>query len=287
MSSVSGLGSYITSYFGSTAAPPEHTSNKAWNEPINGDAKGMFRVYYQNVHGVSRDDVTLAQDLQALAEFDVGCFCLSETNLDWHRPYVRSDFLARQRKTWNHAATSFSSIDMESSSDYMTGGTLTSTVDRWSSRVFKKDADPSGMGRWSYQTLVGKKKSKLTVITGYRCVRNDSGDGSAWTQEKIYMRDRQAKSSPHPRKQFIKDLIAFINEKRTMNHEIIVNLDANEVLGEESQGLAKLMRECDLVDLLDKPELDPEHQLKDTYRRKQSTNRLYVGNAKDTGMRST
>jgi hypothetical protein len=32
--------------------------------------------------GNPRDDVNLSQDLQALAEYDVGCFCLSETNLD-------------------------------------------------------------------------------------------------------------------------------------------------------------------------------------------------------------
>ncbi len=60
---VAGLGSYITSFFGSTAVSPEHTSNKVWNEPINGDAKGMFQVYYQNVHGIPRDDTTLAQDI--------------------------------------------------------------------------------------------------------------------------------------------------------------------------------------------------------------------------------
>jgi hypothetical protein len=93
----------------------------------------MFQIYYQDVHGVPRDDIDLAQDLQVLAEFDIGCFCLSETNLDWNRPYVQADYLARQRKTWKHSATSFLSIDMESSSDYMTGGTLTSTVDCWSS----------------------------------------------------------------------------------------------------------------------------------------------------------
>jgi hypothetical protein len=32
-------------------------------------------------------------------------------------------------------------IDMESSLDYITGGTLTSTVDWWSSQVCKKDSD--------------------------------------------------------------------------------------------------------------------------------------------------
>jgi hypothetical protein len=168
---------------------------------------------YQNVHGVPRDNVNLSQDLQALAEYDVGCFCLSETNLDWNRPHVRSDYLARQQKTWTYSATSFSLIDMESSSDYVTGGMLTAMVDRWSSRVFKKYSDPSGMGCWSYQTLVGKRHSKTTIITGYCCARNTSGDSSAWTLQSIFMKVCQSKTVRNPRKQFITDLIAFINQK--------------------------------------------------------------------------
>jgi hypothetical protein len=267
VNNVSVLGSNIMSNFGMNAAPQEHTSNKAWNDPINGDADEMFWVNYQNIHGISCDDVVLAQDLQVLAEeYDIGCICLSEMNLDWHRPYVQSDYLARQHKTWKHVATSFSSIDMESSLDYITGGTLTPTVDQCSSQVFAKDADLSGMGQWSYQMLVGKRNSKITIIARYQCVKIPSANSSAWTQEKIYMRDRQSKSSPNPRKQFVKDLIKFINAKRLMNHDIILNLDATKVLGKESQGIAKIMQECDLVDLLDMPECDPKCQLKDTYR---------------------
>jgi hypothetical protein len=70
------------------------------------------------------------------------------------------------------------------------------------------------MGRWSYQTLVGKWSSKITIITGYHCVHNPSGDSSAWTQQQaIFMKDRQSKTAPNPRKQFIKDLIDYINQK--------------------------------------------------------------------------
>ncbi len=112
---------------------------------------------------------------------------------------------------------------------------------------------------------MGKRNSKITIITGYRCVKNPSADSSAWTQEKIYMRDQQSKSSPNPRKQFVKDLIEFINTKQSMHHVIILSLDTNAVLGEESQGIAKIMQECDLIDLLDMPEWDPECQLMDTY----------------------
>jgi hypothetical protein len=80
-----GLRSLISSFFELTEAQPEYKNNCAWNEPINQDAKGLFCLYYQNVHGIPHDDVNLSQDLQALAEYDVSCFCLSETNLDWNR----------------------------------------------------------------------------------------------------------------------------------------------------------------------------------------------------------
>jgi len=109
---------------------------------------------------------------------------------DWFavRPYIRNEYLASQQKIWKHATTAVSSIDMDSSSNYMTGGTLTSAVEGWSSRVSKKDVDPSGMGRWSSVTFVGRKNTKTMIITGYRCVRS-SGAGGAWAQEKIFMRD--------------------------------------------------------------------------------------------------
>jgi hypothetical protein len=38
--------------------------------------KGMFRVYYQNVHGVPRVDATLGQDLEVLVAYDVRCLSL-------------------------------------------------------------------------------------------------------------------------------------------------------------------------------------------------------------------
>lgn len=194
---VSDLGSCTLSYFRMATPPPLHKANRAWNDPINGDAYGLFWVYDQNVNGVSCDDVTVAQDLQMLAEYNVRCFCLSEMYLDWNRSYVKSDYLARLHKIWRYSATLFLLIEMESSSDYMTGGTLTSTVDKWSLRVFKRESDPSGKGRWSSQTLVGKQNYKLTIIMGYQCVCNTGGENSAWTQEKIFMQDQQSRKSPN------------------------------------------------------------------------------------------
>jgi hypothetical protein len=91
-SNVSGLGSYISTYFESTATQPQYKTNREWNDHINKNANGMFPVKYQNVHGVPRDDAKLGQDLQTLASFDIGCLCFSETNLNWNRSYVKHNF---------------------------------------------------------------------------------------------------------------------------------------------------------------------------------------------------
>jgi hypothetical protein len=66
--------------------------------------------------------------------------------------------------------TSFSSIELEPSSDCLKGGTLTSAISNWSSRVAHKEIDPMGMGQCSSLTFAGKRNTKVTIITGYRCV---------------------------------------------------------------------------------------------------------------------
>jgi hypothetical protein len=81
------------------------------------------------------------------------------------------------------------------------------------------------------------------------------------------MQDRQSKQSPNPRQQFINDLIIYVKAKQSSNHGIILSLDANEVIGEESIGIAKLIRDCGLHDIMDLPDQNPNNQLKDTYRR--------------------
>jgi hypothetical protein len=76
----------------------------------------------------------------------------------------------------------------------------------------------------------------------------------------------QSKQSPNPCQQFINDLIFYVKAKESLNHDIILSLDANEVIEEESIGIAKLIRDCGLHDIMDLPDQDPDNQLKATYR---------------------
>jgi hypothetical protein len=74
------------------------------------------------------------------------------------------------------------------------------------------------------------------------------------------------------------DLIAYVEAKQWLHHDIILSLDANEVLGEESIGIATLMWDCCLYDIMDIPEMDPDDQLKDTYHQEKNCHIDYIDN---------
>jgi hypothetical protein len=213
--------------------------------------------------------VLLNHDLSILQDFHVSCFSLAETNLNWHRPHVKMEFLGQQRSVWKGQGgvkTALSSINLDSLFDYQTGGTVTSAIGPWCTQVLFTDSDPSGMGRWSSLTFIGRQHRRITVFTGYRCIQS-SGNTSAWTQEKVYLRAKLNQSNPHPCHQFILDLICFLNDKRSQDHDLLVALDANEVLGDESTGLSKLLHDCGLQDLMTIPTANDSAQLQDTSQR--------------------
>jgi len=250
------------------AQTPEYKLNKKWNNEINVDPGSNLHFYFQNPHGISRDSVQTGQDLMELQERHVGIFGFAETNLAWNKPYVMTEYLQAQQKVWQEdggAKSCMSSIDLALTGDYRTGGTVTTAVGQWCSRVLTTEADPSGMGRWSSITLLGKRNTQLTFITGYRCVRPGKGDASAWAQEKVNIRAKTSKKDPNPQRQFVDDMIRFINDKRSKGHEVQLALDANELLGAESNGVVKILHECGMWDLLDIPGGSADSQLQDTF----------------------
>jgi hypothetical protein len=87
-----------------------------------------------------------------------------------HDRHVKMDFLTQQHTIWKGlggAKSALSSINLDSTSDFQTGGTATSAVGAWCIRVLATETDPSGMGRWSCLTFIGRQNHRISVITGY------------------------------------------------------------------------------------------------------------------------
>ena len=131
-------------------------------------------------------------------------------------------------------------------------------------------------------TLEGKNSVTITIITAYRVSQvsmPQHGDGSTYHQQHMLM-SRQGIKSPNPRGQFVPDIIIFINEQQRKDREIILMMDANEEIGINSKGIATLLSECSLTDLLQ--HRHPTLQIPVTYNRGTKTIDYILGTSNNT-----
>jgi hypothetical protein len=125
------------------------------------------------------------------------------------------------------------------------------TTGKWATRSTGKIlVDPTGLGRWSGLTFLGKRNKRLTVLTAYRSPRQRPTAGFGFYYQPYALLLSQGVTKPNERKQFKTDLTSFINDLQNAGHEILVSLDANETLGHNSaHGMRHLLEICSLTDL--------------------------------------
>ncbi len=93
-----------------------------------------------------------------------------------------------------------------------------------------------------------KRKTTLTVITAYRVCKTH-GAKTAYSQQQSLQMQRGIEN-PDPRKQCLKDLKEFINERRAGPlHSIIVMMDANENIMDRNSQIAAFIQQTGLVDV--------------------------------------
>ena len=91
--------------------------------------------------------------------------------------------------------------------------------------VMQSGADPS-MGRWSWMLLRGKHDVKTIVITAYRPCKNNKGYNTVYSQQLRFLTAKQLDICP--RKAWLDDLKAFIQNKIASGIQIILMGDFNE-----------------------------------------------------------
>ena len=133
---------------------------------------------------------------------------------------------------------------------YQPGGTAIISTNKISPRITDSGVDPQGMGRWSYITINGRNKKKLTIISAYRAGKTriqKSGPSTAFTQQWDFMEER-GDTTIDVRKQMTKDLSTFIKNLAMKRQEVILCIDANEEFDTGGKGIAKLASDCNLID---------------------------------------
>jgi hypothetical protein len=167
-----------------------------------------------------------------LRRLQAGGISLIETNVEWKKYDYRANTEKLLHKTFGSTRIVYSTSDEHvEDSHYKPGGTVTSALGHWSSRVLRSGKDPTGCGRWSYICL-GKKDKKFAIVTVYRVGQNhNTGDATAFQQQyRTQYVDETARVEISPHKQTMIDFGYFTAELKIEGFEVAVFIDANETL---------------------------------------------------------
>ena len=188
--------------------------------------------------------------LATIRKWDTNVLCLSESQCAWEHYQVRDKVSEELRSVDKYAGFVGSSSCVASGDVYKPGGTLTVFDGNWASRI-DKGIDKHKLGRWSYITIHGRNNTRFTIITGYRCVKNQTlksaGMNSSYMQQERILKQRGITSTPQT--SFINDIEKFIRSKLTEGHEVLVTLDANEQWEDKDSSIRSMALRLGLFDI--------------------------------------
>jgi hypothetical protein len=225
-----------------------------WGNTIHCPPGDLHRVYFQNLDGLRNDTEEIDLYVESMLQYQVGTFCWADPSIDFLQPAATSKLKTQTLAHFKTARTAFScsTIPNEGQSLYKPGGTLTTTTGKWTTRcVGCPIIDTSGMGRWSGLSYLGKNGRHLSILTAYRSPRQQAKGGFGFYDQQYALLIASGIKKPNVRKQFVLDIIQFIQNLQSDGHDIILSLDANEAVTDisEKQGIDLILKSCHLADL--------------------------------------
>jgi hypothetical protein len=126
--------------------------------------------YYKNINGVGTRNLSngFINIYKHLKKTEMSIGCITEPNVDWNQYWIKQTNEDYGREIFHNALFGYSCYKAASKSPYKPGGTMMVSSGQLASRHLETGSNPSGMGRFSYQTFNGAKGTKLMFITAYR-----------------------------------------------------------------------------------------------------------------------
>ena len=203
-----------------------------------------------NVNGLTLDRRGGRYDTlcETFKENQADIFCGQEHNLDSNQTTVRSILFNTSRKHWRRSRTLVATTPIDFKNTYKPGGTMIMTMENTTGRIVSQATDK--WGRWVSYTYQCANNEHFTVVSAYQVVamNNTRGSATAAAQQQCLLMQHSDQIT-NPRKAFRRDLLKFLQQLQCGGNEILLLGDFNEPLGSESDGMAFLSAELNLIDL--------------------------------------
>jgi len=206
------------------------TRNEPWGDtwavPMTATT---FRIVSKNTGTLNPTNLDMQAITHELVNLGASVFAAQETNIHWdtltnYQIYQQCKQMAQQIRL------TMASSQEPSSEWYKPGGTLLLTLAPWTSRVVQQGSNPL-LGRWTYQEFLGKNDRRVIVVSGYRvCHQKFDAASNTVSAQQIRLLQAHGIPQPNPRKLFLHDIITQIQQWRAAHKEVILCLDANELI---------------------------------------------------------
>jgi hypothetical protein len=233
--------------------------NEGKGDTLDMKPEDHLRFLFQNAHSfrppiMDKWKAIISKILEL--KCDVVGFC--ETEINWRLKKVQKKYksaLFSKSHTFGKLVNphmTVSPISLPFESERLPGGTAMITSGRWTTQIHSQVTDFFKMGRWSGNCYRLSGSKKLYIISAYRpcpLVIGPTNSMSTAHQQAVMLAARNIHDS-NPRRQFILD---FINQFGSIcnndDNYVLLALDANSVLEEDTNGMGKLLRDCGMIDL--------------------------------------
>lgn len=235
-----------------------------WGEQLGNHAVGdtlcipkdqnTIRIHYQNVNGISLGKGGTWEgvcDAWKHMEVDIGLICEHKLDTTYRNTIKGIKEGADRHFGMGVCRTVVGSTPISQNRQYKPGGVMAMTMGPVSGRVMKTHKDK--FGRWVSMTFRRRHDVPLTIICTYQVVDVNPEAVGAETYAAQLRASYDHANRPNPnniRQHHCQDLLAYVKEKQTSGEVVMVLGDFNEVMGEDEDGLTKLITDCNLVDVM-------------------------------------
>jgi len=203
--------------------------NEAFGDKIKEKNENELRILHTNINGIplAKEDGKNDLIFQALARNQIDIVGFTEVNRYWPNMNEKDRWRQRTHGWWETSNTTIAYNNKDSTnSTFQPGGTMITSIGKPAHRIEETGKDETGLGRWTWQKMKGKRNIMLRIISAYRpCVPSTAGPTTAYSQQQRYLNIVQ--DTREPRQAFLDDLGKNIEKWHNEGDQIILMADLN------------------------------------------------------------